>query len=168
MITAVTGTRFGATPDQIVALEQWITREMVSVLHHGDCVGADDQAARVARRLGCRIICHPPVQAGDRANFPSDETRDMLTYLARNRQMVEEAKRLIALPKGFQEEERGGTWYTIRYARKRGYPVTIIWPDGRVESEATWTQADLDAASEAAKKMKARCFRYGVNIEGST
>jgi len=137
MIAAVTGTRFGATIDQVVALEEWLMREKIEVLHHGDCVGVDATAAAKARLQGCRIICHPPVQTSDRAYVESDDTRGPLTYLARNRAMADEAKRLVALPRGFEEEERGGTWYTIRYARKRGYPVTVIWPDGRIEPPAT-------------------------------
>jgi len=40
------------------------------------------------------------------------------------------------MPKGKVEEWRGsGTWATIRYARKVGKPVTIIYPDGEIQEE---------------------------------
>lgn len=150
LASAVTGTRLGATTDQIDAFEQWLMREKIETLHHGDCVGADAEAAKIAERLGCRVICHPPAQTGDRAYVESDETRQPLTYLARNRAMVEEAKRLIGFPRNMVEEERGGTWYTIRYALKRGYPVTIIWPNGRVDNrpakEPISSKDDIPAA----------------------
>jgi predicted Rossmann fold nucleotide-binding protein DprA/Smf involved in DNA uptake len=31
------------------------------------------------------------------------------------------------------ESPRSGTWYTIRYALRRGKRVIIVWPDGRTE-----------------------------------
>lgn len=132
---AVTGTRFGATERQLAMLAELFKGNFDGVghFHHGDCIGADAQAAAMARDLGCRLICHPSIDESDRAFVPSDETREPMTYLARNRAMADEAKRLVGFPRLMTEEDRGGTWYTIRYARKRGYPVTIVWPDGRVE-----------------------------------
>jgi hypothetical protein len=29
----------------------------------------------------------------------------------------------------------GGTWATVRYARKAGLPIAIIWPDGEITRE---------------------------------
>jgi hypothetical protein len=37
---------------------------------------------------------------------------------------------MIATPKGFTEEARGGTWFTIRYARSKNKPLIIVYPDG--------------------------------------
>ena len=161
---AVTGTRFGATEAQLAALAELFNGnfDWVRDFHHGDCVGADAQAAVMARDLGCRLICHPPEQTADRAYVVSDEAREPLTYLARNRAMVDEAKRLVAFPRLMAEEERGGTWYTIRYARKRGYPVTIIWPDGRIEHDSarretpTQERAPLDTSKSGALAESSR------------
>ena len=43
--------------------------------------------------------------------------------LARNRYMVDHAAKVIAIWNG---SERGGTWYTISYARGKGKPIDFI------------------------------------------
>jgi len=43
---------------------------------------------------------------------------------------VDETEWLWAIPGEFKEVLRSGTWSTIRYARKKGKKVLIIWPDG--------------------------------------
>lgn len=50
--------------------------------------------------------------------------------LERNRDVVDASDVLLACPGGMAEEQRSGTWATIRYARKAGKPVVIVWPDG--------------------------------------
>jgi hypothetical protein len=37
---------------------------------------------------------------------------------------------LLAAPRTKTEEQRSGTWATIRYARKLGRQVCLLWPDG--------------------------------------
>lgn len=47
-------------------------------------------------------------------------------YMARNDVLVAEpATELVAIPKTSREENRSGTWSTVRRARKRGIPVSI-------------------------------------------
>src|SRR5688572_23267984 len=46
--------------------------------------------------------------------------------------MVREAEVLIACPAGREPKHGSGTWFTIRYAQKRGVPVMFVWPDGEV------------------------------------
>lgn len=36
------------------------------------------------------------------------------------------------------ERTQSGTWSTVRYAVKVGKPVTICYPDGRLESRLTY------------------------------
>ncbi len=43
--------------------------------------------------------------------------------LARNRYMVDKSSLIIAVFNGIQ---RGGTWYTIRYARKQGLEIDLL------------------------------------------
>ena len=50
-------------------------------------------------------------------------------------EIVDESDFLIGTPKGFCEELRSGTWSTIRYARKKGMEITIVYPDGSVKIE---------------------------------
>lgn len=100
--------------------------------HHGCCTGADEDAHHIARDLGAFIVGHPgpyseyssKVKCG--ANFASEP------YFKRNRIIVQDCDVLIATPRLMVEEPKGGTWYTIRYARKVGKYVYVVWPDGSV------------------------------------
>ena len=53
-------------------------------------------------------------------------------YLDRNRAIVDACDILYATPESMAEESRGGMWHTVRYARRVGKPVVIVWPDGTV------------------------------------
>jgi hypothetical protein len=48
--------------------------------------------------------------------------------LKRNRDIVDAAVMLIAVPKETTEVLRSGTWTTVRYAKKKGCSVLIIPP----------------------------------------
>lgn len=98
----------------------------VGEFHHGDCIGADFEAAHIARKLGYTIVCHPPTIDAKREFFPSDVTFPALPYLARNKAIVNATEVLFAAPKETEEVIRSGTWATVRYARKVGKPVYIL------------------------------------------
>jgi hypothetical protein len=55
-------------------------------------------------------------------------------YLERNRDIVDSTELLIACPKDMTESS-GGTWATVRYARKQKKPIVVVWPDGSVTEE---------------------------------
>jgi hypothetical protein len=104
------------------ALHQYVA------FHHGQCIGSDDHAARIAKVLGCWIVSHPPTNRKAVSDFPADEYRAPKPYLHRNRDIVDETSILIATPGELEERLRSGTWATIRYARSKGYEPTIIYP----------------------------------------
>lgn len=134
MRVGFTGTRIELTFKQVDALDGVLAAvEGPAELHHGDCVGADAWAARRAAAFRYRVVSHPPTENGYRAWIPATEMREPKPYLERNRAIVDETERLIAVPDG-PERVRSGTWSTVRYARRLGRSITIIWPDGRVES----------------------------------
>ena len=56
-------------------------------------------------------------------------------YLERNRDIVDACDILIACPRTLKEELRSGTWATVRYARKVGKPVAILWNNGKYDYE---------------------------------
>jgi hypothetical protein len=117
--------------------------------HHGDCVGADDEAATlVYQHCGAtKIVRHPPDNTHNRSNNQCHrESREPNPYLERNRAIVDETMHLIAAVRG-PEEVRSGTWSTVRYARKLGRRITIVWPDGKVADEPM----DLDKWAESMK-----------------
>lgn len=106
------------------------------ILHHGDCVGADDQVNRLVRTTGrWWTIAHPCTITAKRAYSPSDEIRDPKPPLERNSDLAQECKWLVAFPSQDHETLRSGTWSTIRRARAFGRHITIVFPDGRVEEE---------------------------------
>ncbi len=104
-------------------------------LHHGDCMMADEHAAEIARRLGYKIHCHPPINNRRRAWADGDAFEAPLPYLDRNRAIVRASNELIAMPDTMSERIRSGTWATVRYAREVGTKITILWPNGTVKIE---------------------------------
>jgi hypothetical protein len=131
-VLGFTGTRRGMTLPQ----HDEVLRQMLGswTLHHGDCIGADAQAHVAAQALSLEVVLHPPSENGQRAFCPASVARTPLPYLERNHAIVDECDYLIAAPGEKTERARGsGTWATIRYARKTGVPVTVVFPDGSVE-----------------------------------
>jgi len=70
------------------------------------------------------------------AGAASDIRRNPKPYLERNHNIVDESELLIACPKSKEEELRSGTWATVRYARKKGVRIILIYPDGSVSEES--------------------------------
>jgi hypothetical protein len=130
-----TGTAQGMTSTQLATAKKVLSNLYApgGVFHHGDCVGADAEAHRLAQAQGFRIIIHPPSNPSKRAFCTGDEARVGKPYLDRNQDIVNECRVLVATPKGFAEEQRSGTWATVRRARQAGKTVFIIWPDGKVQ-----------------------------------
>ncbi len=139
MNVGFTGTRKGMTDAQRAAFGTLIVFDVPPhIFTHGSCEGADVEAARIVRYVNdaCRIACRPgPVDDPHRSlSGVDDEAMPARTHFARNRDIVDGSDVLVAAPCDDTEQPFGGTWYTIRYARKKGKRVVIIWPDGRVEA----------------------------------
>ena len=130
-----TGTQKGMTAIQLLRVSELI--EGAAELHHGDCIGADDEVDKVAAILGIPKVIHPPLENKKRSfcargQFLILRTKD---YLERNRDIVDATEYLVAAPSG-AEQIRSGTWSTIRYARSLGKPISIVMPDGVLEETA--------------------------------
>lgn len=125
-----TGTQQGMTENQKEELIRLLlSNDNSGEFHHGDCIGADEQAAHEAHRIGYKICSHPPINPTKRAFFYYEYIRyEPKDYLVRNCEIVDSCDLLIATPKEKEEQLRSGTWATIRYARKTGKPVEIIYP----------------------------------------
>ncbi len=146
-----TGTRNSLTIEQSASLEKLLTPLKYDggrpIFHHGACKGADSYAATVAYGLNYDVIAHPGKSAhgGDNewlcpiALEHSTEVRETKNHFARNRDIVNETDLLVACPNhlgAITKDTKGGTAYTIQYARKLGKPVFIVRPDGMVEQES--------------------------------
>ena len=118
------------TEAQCNAVRQILEASPRGEFHHGDCIGADAEAHDIARALGYRIVMHPPINQSQRAFKSGDEERELLPYLDRNRRIVTETDALIAAPGENIERLRSGTWSTVRYARRVGRSIYVVFPDG--------------------------------------
>lgn len=128
-----TGTRDGMTDAQKTSLREFL-RGGAGELHHGDCVGADSEAHDIADECGYSIRIHPPLDPKLRAwrKVPTHMMFPEQSHFARNRTIVQNTIALIATPKEMVGQARGGTWYTVGYARKLGKTVVLILPDGTI------------------------------------
>lgn len=118
------------TVDQAVTVDGLLSDLKVVEVHHGDCVGADDDFNRLARQHHLVVIVHPPDDPKLRAYCTTDVVYPERPYLARNRDIVDCSDTLIATPQETTGATKGGTWYTVKYARKNNRRVIIVWPDG--------------------------------------
>lgn len=139
MIYGFTGSSKGMTSLQKQEVVRLLSN--VTVLHHGDCIGSDEQANHIALGLNVRVVLHPPTDTKARAFCCGwSACRLSKPYLQRNREIVKEAvDGLIATPRNFAETPRrgisAGTWSTVRYARELGRKIWIIFPDGTIREE---------------------------------
>jgi hypothetical protein len=139
MRVGFTGTRRGLTRAQDAALQE-VLRSFQDVweAHHGDCQGADERFHFLVKGIHplVRRVLHPPLETVARAFCVAEEHRSPLTYLARNRALVEALVDpedvLVACPSEPAEQRRGGTWSTVRYARNLGKRVLLVLPRGLV------------------------------------
>ncbi len=129
-----TGPRSGMIQSQKDTLKILIKSFQLPItFHHGDCIGADEEANEIASRL-CRIHIHPPLNPRHRAwcldnkdityRFGITSSKP-LDYIPRNHAIVDTVDLLIGAPI-FKEKLRSGTWSTIRYARNRNKPWIIL------------------------------------------
>lgn len=127
-----TGTRRGMTGSQwasLTSLLRALSQRFERVeFHHGQCIGADEEAASIAKEVGCWIVSHPPTNQKAVSDFAFDESRAPRPYLQRNHGIVDETDIMLAAPGEIEEQLRSGTWATVRYARRVGKPAEILYP----------------------------------------
>lgn len=137
MKVGFTGTRTGMTEPQVATLVKLIHCLLPTELHHGCCIGSDQQAHEMVLLSDgnqIKLMAHPPKNKsqafepiGAHTIFPEAE------FIKRNHNIVDKTEELIAISRTKEWELRSGTWATIRYAQKLGRPVHIIYPNGDTE-----------------------------------
>jgi hypothetical protein len=102
---------------------------------HGLCIGADEQAAAIAKELGWRVIAHPgfsprnPDSRLFRSDFAGNDTVfSERPFIARDKDIVNATQEMIAAPLTAEEQIRSGTWTTVRYARKKKRKIHFALP----------------------------------------
>jgi len=136
MIIGFTGTRQDMSNEQKRKVKELCEQMNLEESHHGGCHGADETFHNICVQLKeeLPIVIHPgdDNQAGQNWRGEDVTILDVKSYLARNKDIVNESDIMIATPKG-DEEMRSGTWSTIRYAKKINKPIYIVFPDGKIE-----------------------------------
>lgn len=127
----LTATRHGMSREQKEAFRDYLAGSK-GKLHHGLCIGGDSDGHHIAEEIGYWIVGHPPTNPDLRADLACHELRSPKPYLDRNKDIVNETIALIACPSEPEEQLRGGTWSTFRYARKIGRPTVLILPNGKI------------------------------------
>lgn len=143
-----TGTRLGMTSEQMVSLLTLLLNcvefnDEPIELHHGGCVGADEQCHALAIAAGIKNFhVYPANNANPRyvANLVRNgeltiQIANPAPALERNHKIVAAVSHMYATPKQDIEEMRSGTWATLRYAWKNHKGCTVIFPDGTKESQ---------------------------------
>ncbi len=135
-----TGTQRGTTEQQRRVLSDLLMTyktPLVDVAIHGDCIGADVDFGYIASCIGYRIETRPGCDwqgnTPKRAFSFTDKEYPVEPYLDRNKKIVEQCNVLFACPGEDREQQRSGTWSTIRYALKVRKPVTIIYPGSNIQ-----------------------------------
>ncbi len=124
------GTQKGMNQKQKQAFDAIIAKIQPDEFHHGKCIGADEDAHHIVRETspGTKIHGHPCTITDKQVNLQVDVNHPVKEPIPRNHDIVDQTDYLIAAPKSRLEELRSGTWSTIRYARKQGKRVTILYP----------------------------------------
>ena len=137
MVIGFTGTREGMTRAQEAGVLE-ILRGLGDVrgAHHGDAIGADARFHDFCLELGIPVYLHPADDPKDRAHCKgARDASPPRKFLDLNQDIVDWSHTIIATPATAKEQLRSGTWAAVRYARKRGRAIHIVWPDGTVAFE---------------------------------
>lgn len=143
VILGFTGTREGMTERQREGVAEFLREHRPTVVHHGDCIGADSQFHDSALLLPQPplIETHPCNLTKYRANRKADVVHPVKPPKDRNRDIVRASYELLAAPKGTAAESpRSGTWQTIRMMLSFRKTVTVVWPDGTIQA---WSYTSL-------------------------
>lgn len=148
MLVGFTGTQDGMTQIQKEelkkALKQILDSTGIEQFHHGCCEGADEEAHEIVMELDKEnaLFANNPINIYGHPSILRKKDKPFIGYakvylpkdpLKRNKDIVNEIEMLIATPKEDHEVLRSGTWSTIRCARKGKKPITIIYPNGKIE-----------------------------------
>lgn len=131
MVVGFTGTRSGMSEYQKKMVEKFLTENKVTTGVHGGCVGADIDFHDICMKMDIVVHVRPGHSSKDPENtkFRGDYTGAHKVYesdshFARNRAIVNQCDYLLGTP--YNDNQKGGTWYTINYAHEVGKEYQII------------------------------------------
>lgn len=173
MIVGFTGTRRGPTPAQHAAMDRFLLRLFVNhgaqVLVHGGAVGCDTFAHHTVTASGLNrdipILVFPAIEGpcSSVVNIPMGNCliAEPIPTLERNRIIAGISTGLIAVPATDREEQRSGTWATVRYAREIGCPVYVVRQDGRIVRDGGSVGDKVEHVRRARQTREHQCHWPG-------
>lgn len=120
-VYGIVGSRNHPNPEMVREFVQTLRGDAVVI--SGGAEGVDSVAADEARQCGLRVVEYGPDSVLTLAHVVA--TRDRL--LLRNTVIVAVCDELVVFPDG----SKGGTWDTVREAKRFRRPYTIKYADGR-------------------------------------
>lgn len=134
MTVGFTGTRSGMSDKQKKEVIDYLCDiadfNSIDAVLHGGCIGADQDFHEICGGDVIREV-YPGYSAKDKDSLVYRGTfedasivHEPQTHFKRNRDIVDRCDILIATP--YNNVKRGGTWYTIDYAKKTDKPVIIL------------------------------------------
>lgn len=135
MIVGFTGTRKGMTRAQRYTIQfMFSSSKRAKSAIHGDCMGADNDFHNIVMKAGLDVTLRPCNLSEQRAYCEGARViHEPEDPISRNHKIVDESNLMIACPSSRIEKIRSGTWATIRYAKRTGKKLAIVWPSGEVE-----------------------------------
>lgn len=125
VVVAVSGSRRGATAVQLRALRVLLHAWKADVVVHGDCVGVDAQADRLAEVEGIPRGFFPSTLTETRAWTAQRGARPLAfpsPPMTRNQWIVQHADVLVAMPRPGSR----GTWDAVRHASRERRPLVVL------------------------------------------
>lgn len=134
VIFGFTGTRLGLKEEQKNNIINLLNNYTNISVHHGDCIGADTEFHLLCTQYKkdnpskiINIVIHPPDNYKLRGFNQGDIILEEKQYLKRNDDIIECSEAMIACPfDKNKEEQRSGTWSTIRKTKKLKKPIYIF------------------------------------------
>lgn len=138
-IVGFTGTRDGMTEPQYKAVHKLFTQHYRSFSKgmHGVCKGSDKDFDDLCKMFNVKRHGLPgkgKVPDPDlRADCDCEIMDEERPHLTRNKIIVDSCDFMIATPPTKEPQDRGGTWWTIKYAWKVNRAIWVIAPDGSMK-----------------------------------
>lgn len=133
MTIGFTGTRSGMSDFQKKTVTQMVKaiseNNPGSLAIHGGCIGADIDFHHICDDLIREVypghFAKDPENKSHIGEFPGAHiVHESQTHFKRNRDIVDRCDILIATP--YNNNQQGGTWYTINYAKKTNKHTILI------------------------------------------
>lgn len=130
-----TGTRKGMNVMQSLLMARILKAGAPLILRHGAAYGADRETHALWREYELPLADVWPADEKSAALFRGQNrviVHPVMPPLDRNVEMVKRSSFIVGAPHTNQEEQRSGTWHTLRRALANKVPTLIVWPDGKL------------------------------------